>query len=126
MKKTNRTMLTDAFRILRTRSLIARQNFMCCSGCASAELASQCAKDETKVGAVFYHRQEGERLRDGAELVHVSYGHVLGGGENDAKIGAVVAATMVKVGLEARWDGNPERCVEVLLPGGIDAEVTLS
>lgn len=131
---TNRDRLNEAFARMRRTGLVARQNFSCCGSCASAELASVLRAKPRKVGAAYYHRQEGARLRgwrtkwgsyrDGAEKVSVGYGSLEGAVERDAYVGGLVAEAAKAAGLGVEWDGDPSRCVIILLPGGVDAEVT--
>jgi hypothetical protein len=118
--RTNRDALNELFAALRRKhSLLARQNFLCCSGCAGSALWSQLEERPRASGAVYYHQQDGSRLREGAESVYLNYGAREGG--TDAEIARQIVAEARLAGLEAEWNGDANVCVIVRLPGGIDA-----
>lgn len=117
----NKDRLNGMFRELRRQRIVARQNFMCCGSCASAELASMVRERDAR-GAVYYHRQEGERLRAGAERVYLAYGAGDGASESeDRVIGLEIVHAAQRNGLAVDWDGDVTKCVVVLLPGGVGA-----
>lgn len=127
---TNADKLNALFKELRRRDLVARQNFMCCGGCAAAAIGEDVRK-RGKRGGVYYHRQDAERLRPsdrercygrrGAQSVFLGYGSADGDEGVAQAIGADIVAAAALVGLRTEWDGSAARRVEVLLPGGIDA-----
>jgi alkylhydroperoxidase family enzyme len=120
---TNRDRLKAMFADLRRRGYLARQRFLCCGGCASAQLADDLRKRPEKLGAVYYHRQEAERLDRGQESVYLSYGRGQDASpEQSALVGEAVARAAGRAGLAVLWDGESTSCVQVMLPGGLDAE----
>src|SRR5260221_3816089 len=62
----NKVKLNDAFKLLRSNKLIARQNSACCGTCGSYEIATkiEALHDANKpvMGYVFYNRQSNEAL----------------------------------------------------------------
>lgn len=115
----NKVKLNALFAGLRKRKLIARQNYMCCGGCASAQVHENASR-RGLVGGVFYHRQEGDRLRDGQEEVYLSYGSVYEDSLPVARVGEMIREEAERLGLEVRRDGDPTRCVVIALPGGVN------
>lgn len=125
---TNRDKLTAAFRHMRKAGYVARQNFSCCGGCASSELGDVLDTKPEKLGAAYYHRQDGERInrdRNPAEEVWLGFGasphatHV-----DDEEAGWAVCRALAKAGLSFEWNGSGSMRVCVKLPGGADAEVS--
>lgn len=126
---TNGNKLNALFRALRRSDLVARQNHLCCGGCAAASVGEM-ARARGLRGAVYYHRQDGERLRPSrsswsskpAESVFLGFGSSDGDESVTVEIGAEICRVAQQLGLATEWDGTAAQRVEVLLPGGIDAE----
>lgn len=110
--------VTAAFKELRREGFAARQNFMCCGGCAGS------AMPDDKPG-VYYHRQaddrswhdghgwtKGQRVDYLCSTLHISYGDVDGG--DDREVGIKLYHALQRNGLHVEWDGNPANCVIVL------------
>lgn len=124
-----------AFKALRALGFIARQNFLCCGGCASSQIASDFgampkSKQNKVRGAVFFHRQDRERLDDGGALF-IRFGAIdtecKCGQENPhrastadlsgmstADVGDAVRIALEAEGLKVEWDGDPDKCIEVV------------
>ena len=66
MPNSLREKLDAAFESLTQAGFLARQNFMCCSGCAGCALANEAEKlvdaGTSPNGAVFFHQQDAEVL----------------------------------------------------------------
>lgn len=126
---TNGDKLNALFRALRRSDLVARQNHLCCGGCAAASVGEM-ARARGLRGAVYYHRQDGERLRPSrsswtskpAESVFLGFGSSDGDESVTVEIGAEICRVAQQIGLATKWDGTAWQRVEVLLPGGVDAE----
>ena len=125
--RTNKERLNDMFKALRKQGYIARQNFMCCGGCASAALSDKLdeakAKGKPKLGAVYYHHQDAEPDRM-AKGVHLGFG--VGDdstNEQDEAMGIRIIAAAYEQGLAVQWNGKASTRVWVVLPGGPDAVV---
>lgn len=119
---TNRDKLNAMFRLLRRQDLVARQGFLCCGGCAAAA-AGEMAEARGLRGAVFYHKQDSEDLARGADRLFLKYGATKGGDkEANVEIARVVVWAANQIGFDVEWGGDTHKCIEVLLPGGIDAE----
>ena len=125
----DRAPLNHAFRLMRAKGLIARQNYLCCGGCAGAQIANgleQLATVETDydgssrvAGAVFYHRQTADRLKaTGQGLLYYgpvdaqSIGEV---GRPAGEVGVLVTAALAEAGVSFRWDGDPDKAIEFWL-----------
>jgi hypothetical protein len=101
--------LSSAFRVLRRKGLIARQQFMCCQGCALNKLAQEYNAAEPKpAGYVFFHRQDAKTFaRDGC--VHLAFG-VFGheqGARTARDVGKLVVEACEAAGCPVDWSGNP-------------------
>lgn len=118
--KTDFDRLEDAFRILKSKGIVARHDFTCCGTCGTAEIIYE-AEDEQKFGAtmhgyVFYHQQDTESAVEGYGL-YFNYG-ALAETANDAQhieIGNLLAKTLSSVGLNVDWNGTLEERVGVAL-----------
>ena len=114
--------LNQAFRALRKQGLIARQNFMCCGGCAGCQIANEAEKmvdqGKTVAGGVFYHQQAGDRLREGKEF-YVNFGtidtvkHGVLGTMTDLAIGRLVVQEFTKARLRVKWEGAADKAILV-------------
>lgn len=128
------TRLTDAFRIMRSAGLIARQNYLCCSSCAGAQIATDVEDRinknpdvETQIrGTCFYHRQDAAALdRCAADAtmmlrfgsIHTElYGVV---GLFTDEVGQIVCRALREAGIRFEWDGNPDRCIEIYVADAV-------
>ena len=106
-----------------------RQNFLCCGGCASSALnreamdangkfidANGKGRQRQVVGAVYYHNQDAQRVRNGGPLMLGYGGITLAGNADDRqtlKIGRLMVDALRKRGLEVVWDGNITSRIEV-------------
>jgi hypothetical protein len=129
------TKLNEAFKRFRRAGLVARQNFLCCSGCAGYALTLDiekridAGKDRPK-GVIFYHRQDAEALRDRPSRPFESrqvaedrtmclrYGQVNSSkygwiGEDTAEVGRLVCAVLADVGIGYDWSGDPNKCINI-------------
>ncbi len=116
--KDGKVKLRRAFALLRKKGYLARQNFECCGSCAGAVLGELAEKDPTKVGTVFYHRQEGQRLAQGAHVAHLHFGALglepVPDGDHVA-VGWDICRTLAEAGLGFEWDGSADTCVKAIL-----------
>lgn len=126
MSRTRQTLTEVVFPALRRRGFIARANFSCCGGCGHAEL-SQVVAEKEKVGHVFWHCQDEDRLRDaerGRESWEKEAGLHLRFDANEglraitaAEAGEAVAQEAMLAGLEVDWNGDPNIAVWVGVGG---------
>lgn len=130
----DKNKLNELFRQFRKVGFIARQNFKCCSGCASVWLQdiiekklfkaakkSGQALDSAKsriFGAVFYHKQDTDSMYKSGVL-HLRYGDVNTAfgeiGMNSKDVGDVIAGILKNCGYSFEWDGNPEMTIKVFV-----------
>lgn len=117
--------LNTLFKAFRANGLRARQNFSCCGGCASYELAVKEEENPSnKIGAVFFTRQDQQRLVENGEGVYLAFGGFEREGEptevstaRDRKIGQLVFSLIKfhsqSLGIDADWDGDPMKRIWV-------------
>jgi hypothetical protein len=86
----SKTNLSDAFALLRKRGYFAAENFLCCQSCGWDALSEEQARF-----AVFYHKQDAERLKEGGDLF------LCWGGD-----GEEIVDILKNYGLEVNWDGS--------------------
>lgn len=127
MDSNNKAKLNNLFKELRKDGLVARQNFLCCGGCASSEIGSM-AEKRGLPGGVYYHQQDADKLygRDyfmqkPAEEVYLGYGALDEADIDSRQIGIMICVAASRVGLEVEWNGSSAQRVKVKLPGGIEA-----
>lgn len=123
----NKDRLRKAFARMRKAKLVARMNFSCCGGCGSYDLGSQVQDaDGNKLGYVFYHRQNNERLESNGKCM-ISFGPWYekdpeGNEPKDSKdlhderttiIGRLAVTALMLAGVKVEWDGDPSRCIEI-------------
>jgi hypothetical protein len=113
--------LNAAFRALRKRGVIARQEFLCCRTCAGYAIAEEIGKwpeeKRNKVtGIVFTTRQDKESTEAGD--VFLKYGDVAVDdktyGLPTEVVGRMAREEAERAGLFVAWDGNSMTCVRVL------------
>ncbi len=106
--------LNRAFRRLRGYSnLVAKQNYWCCTGCASANIAESRASNSW--GYVFYTKQTGFIRDDGSKKVRklvLNFG-TFGYDRRQAAIGRLVKEALEECGLHIEWDGSPGTSITV-------------
>lgn len=116
-----KTLLNDLFKALRKTGITARQNFLCCGGCGSAQLHEWYKKGELArtVGYVFYHQQDRDnmvRTRVGDELgVYLCFGSFVLDEERTTRVGRRIVELAEELNLGVEWDGKPETRVRVFL-----------
>ena len=109
--------LTKAFKIMRTKGLVARQNFTCCQSCGGAKI-SQMAEARGLDGFAFYHRQDADSLANG-DGVYLAYGSRTGGDEEEIAVGRLVCEALTEAGLDYIWDGSNWTRIKVLEQEGL-------
>jgi hypothetical protein len=108
--------LDRAFDALDAEGVLARQNFSCCQRCGSGEMFDL-VHDEREMGRaldgyVFYHAQDTDSVVAGGSL-HLRYAGMGDGPGDTAAIGRRVVEALRAEGLEASWDGRPDRTIEL-------------
>jgi hypothetical protein len=111
----DRDRLNEAFKRMRAKGLIAKQSHLCCGGCASADLGTRLEQAPSKVGAVYYHRQDREQLPWVLDAkprrmwatrretgVYLGYGARDGG--SDLTVAGLVCEALAEAGLSWAWE----------------------
>jgi hypothetical protein len=107
--------LNKLFRLFRKQGFVAKQNYMCCGSCASAQIAADLkdwdqAKKDACLGAIFYTRQDAKRSD-----LYLSYGPIEISSEDIARqaiagpawsIGHIIINALREVGLTHKWNGD--------------------
>lgn len=115
-----RDKLNEAFKLLRKQGFVARQNFLCCQGCAGAQIHSdinkmQAAGKKLPVGYVFFHRQDTEKI-ERLGTVCLSFGNIE---QNEivssVDIGRKICDVLGGLGLFVSWRGDANQRIEVSL-----------
>lgn len=118
--------LTRAFKEMRRKGLVARQNFSCCGGCAGGEIATYVSKlPEAKFrkvkGSVFYHAQAAADKRRGEDF-YMSFGKVTctNGRETQhstKEVGWMVCECLIAAGIDHEWTGDPTVGIKIIGQG---------
>lgn len=110
----NTEKLDYAFKLMRQRNLVAKQNFACCGQCALRQIndiaLERMNRAKQVVGIVFYHRQDAEK-RAQEKGFHLSYGYVnfdSNGSVTNDQVGIIVTACLRQAGVEFDWSGNAD------------------
>ena len=120
--------LSAAFKAIRKRGFIAKQNFLCCGGCASGQIYSDFCKlhnsnnkkAEATIGFVFYHRQNtSDLMNNRCKGFHLAYGSLEIQDKVITKIsmkeaGVIVTEELSKQGIKFEWNGDPDKKIMVL------------
>lgn len=106
INSTRDRLVHTVFKALRKSGFIARANFMCCQGCAGAEI-SDMAKKRGHSPYVFWHRQD-EDSAQRSNRWYLAYGHTNPKTTADQAIhvGEMVAVACRAAGLKVEWDGS--------------------
>lgn len=122
MIEERRSILLGVFKNLRKAGLIARANFLCCTGCASSALFHLYDEmpDEKKSkvrGCAYWHSQNEDDIWERGK-VNIGYG-ALGddSDEADVSIGREIFSALESAGLDPVWSGDANQKILVpLLP----------
>ena len=104
-----------AFSHLRDEGYVAGR-FGDCASCGGAEAGRKAEKQIAAgvpcPGVVYYHDQNHDDVMAGRSL----FIHFFAAEENgdDAAVGSHIADVFEGVGLQVRWEGDPNKCVEVV------------
>lgn len=112
----NRKKVLAAFAALRKQNIIARANFMCCSGCAQAAFGEILAckteiERKTIAGIVFWHRQDDQLAREQG-ILFIRY---VGENVQTEEIGIKLIEQLNLEGVSATWNGDTSKAIEVRL-----------
>ena len=95
--------INELFKLLRKNGIVARQNFMCCQGCAGAALTDKYG-DNKKV--VYYTSQDNATLKKYGEL-YLAYGLTnctIDGAEQE--LGNLIVNLAKDLSLNVDWSGD--------------------
>jgi len=107
-----RIKLNNVFKAVRKQGFVARQNFSCCGGCASYELGQYLKEHPDNRGAIYYHRQDAERINDTLQ-VYIGFVVAQPDGVSDEQqdaeavaLGQLIVDSARAAGLFVEWDGT--------------------
>lgn len=127
--RTDKARVTAAFKALRKQGIFARQNFLCCQGCACSDIYHR--KDVVEYA--FYHQQDRDAFREtkgwrewSAELqspLYIAFGlgpaHRAHDGlhpdhnSSSIEVANKIVAALRAEGLKVTWDGDTNTRIEV-------------
>ena len=123
MQTVDQDKVTNGFKAFRKKArevfggkVYARQNFLCCGGCASSALTTEIeafnakGKKTKAIGAVWYHKQDTGGMNRGHDL-YIGYGahDAVGDCSKDMmtkRIGDLLFVCLEAEGLTLEWDGE--------------------
>jgi len=104
-------IISQLFKNLRKKGILARQNFSCCGSCGSYELFNY-IKDTDKIGYVFWHHQENKSFKKHGEV----FLHFSSKSDDDAetiKIGKTIVEEIIKLNLPYEWNESASECIHI-------------
>jgi len=107
-----RDLLKEAFKRIRKKSLYARMNFLCCGSCASYDLSQQLNKSSNKLGYVYWHNQDEEKLRNYG-YTYLGYGSKDDTERSRELVGHMVVDTLKEMNIPYIWDGTSKQRILV-------------
>lgn len=121
-------LIGSVFPALRKQKLYARANFMCCGSCAAyglgQDMEAAALKGKAKDGAVYWHNQDDESLRQRG-YVYLGFGAYEKGSLSGAAVGKLVADACTAAGLTVEWNGSEDERIHVVGPSVAVADVTV-
>lgn len=114
---TDTDRLTEAFRLLNDRGILAVQRVWCCMTCASAVLHAAVDGTPYLRGTVFYHDQDAMMWEPG-DLLYLGYAGAGPGDETSPATAEATVAALREVGLEVKWNGSLATRIAVRLHSG--------
>lgn len=120
-------VVNTVFPALRKKGIIARANFLCCSSCASYDLATQ-ATAKNKRGWVFWHRQDEQRvMEDGGLYLKFTGSDGCSKPPKNAVSTITIANEVIQelrnAGITYDWDGSTGTCIYLDLKAGLPVPV---
>jgi hypothetical protein len=105
-----------AFTELDRASIVARQNFPCCSTCGHYEIwdeIKQARAEHTVEGYVFYHMQDTESAVAGGGLF-LAYGAVEEGEGALIAVGRKIVLALERAGMRTEWNGKGDTRIQIV------------
>lgn len=113
---TDKELITKLFRNLRKHGLFARQSYLCCLSCASAQ--AEVDMKESHTGIVFYHQQDAEAFKIGGKELKrslmIRYDSRPSNDEGRKKLAETIVSEAEQLGLDTDWNGSTDQCVSIL------------
>ena len=114
-------LLKIAFKELRKQGIIAKMNFMCCSTCAGAAIATYleglCEEKRDKIkGCAYWHKQSESSFKENGMIyiqygiVDTEYGEI---GLPTIKVGKMIVNTLKKHNIPVKWNGDENKCIGI-------------
>jgi hypothetical protein len=100
-------LLSEVFETLETKDLIARMDFLCCDTCAHVQLTELFTEMKGKLGYVFFHNQNTNRLLMGATRLYLGFdkGDEVG---KKVNIGKIIVSVFQDLGYNTEWNGDQD------------------
>lgn len=98
--------LSNAFAALRKNGFYARQNFLCCSGCALSAIADNRKPKHTSFA--YFHKQDADDLKRHG-YTYIGFGSFADTPENNRLAGEQARTIFESHGCPVEWDGSPSK-----------------
>jgi len=110
----NRTKLTKAFIAVRKLGIVAKQDFLCCDGCANVQLDTDWkdGKFAGKRGYIFYHNQDTTTLVEQGRL-HLGFGTFDDNSKQAVALMREVRTVFRQHGFKVSWNGRISQKPEI-------------
>ena len=114
--------LNMAFKLMREKNLIARQNFLCCGSCAGSAITTlaeqRIEKGKQIDGCCFYHGQANDDYENGNDF-YIQYGNMDSNkigeiGKPTKEVGDIVVECLKAARIGFEWDGSPDTAILIL------------
>ena len=109
--------LNEAFREMRKRGIMAKQDFTCCMTCGNSEIERFIRKKDH--GYCFYHAQDKDRMFSKERMFVANELYLCYGGatsrDDPEPVGRQVCEILRSHAFEVEWDGSEETRIRVIL-----------
>ena len=105
--ETMRQKLSEAFKALNEQNILAKENFTCCTTCASYE-CGEITKENGHIGFVYWHNQNDPDIERNGEVL-LGFSALKDGDDLDLEIGSKVVAAIKEAGLDTNWNGDTSK-----------------
>ncbi len=114
MSNSSISRLTLAFAELRKQGFVTLGDYMCCGGCASANIEHH--RKNKELYCVYFHRQDTDNVIPEGTL-YLRYGTFGTKGkstvEEETEAGVKISAVLKQYQFTVIWNGNPKECIEI-------------
>lgn len=114
---TDNDRLNIAMRALRRQGIVACQDFVCCTTCASDALFDELDRRQWDArpphGFVFYHAQDTDLVIEGDGDLFLKFGCASAEPEDKEAVAEQIILALNAAGLSPSWDGDVKKCIRL-------------